>query len=584
MRWRAVSCGRLDSVVGSDAGVPVDAHVRTAPSIEPLALLGPVLAEAPGTVALACHHLVTGERFELRGDEPMPAAGLIQVPLAVAAHQAAERGELSLEDRPAADAPTWRALIRRMLVAGDIAATDALIDRLGAGAIEALSETLSLTNTTMRRRNGQPAAHDPAAGDATTTAGEMVTLLTALHRGDLVDTDATDELTALLRSPRDVRLDGGVPVGVPSAGTADEAGRCHVARILGGAAPWVLVVLAEGEPPLTEALIVRLATEIANHFEHRMRDVEAVRRRLVERRAALVPDARLAFDTLAIEWRAGEAVRTGATTVEARWSETIAGVRDEAEFLVGRPGVVAVPCLQVRREPGHTYELVSQARLGDPVTLLQEGPNGWLLRTPDGRVGYGKRSNLRAGDGWSPTHRVTAPLVTVTASDGAVFQLSAGSRLVALGGDEFALPDGRECRVPPGCVRPCDDRGTPGGVLAFARRLLGLPYLWGGATSWGIDCSGLVQLAHAVEGVSLPRDADQQQAATAPIATTAELTPGDLVFFPGHVGLALGDDEYLHASAQVGFVTVNSFDPAAPHFHPWLSKNFTAGGRSPLAC
>jgi beta-lactamase class A len=83
-------------------------------------------------------------------------------------------------------------------------------------------------------------------------------------------------------------------------------------------------------------------------------------------------------------------------------------------------------------------------------------------------------------------------------------------------------------------------------------------------------------------GVGLPRDADQQQDALPKVGAIAELAPGDLVFFPGHVGIYLGEGEFIHASAQAGMVTINSFDPASPRFDTWLHDNFTGGGRSPL--
>ena len=235
-----------------------------------------------------------------------------------------------------------------------------------------------------------------------------------------------------------------------------------------------------------------------------------------------------------------------------------------------------------RGGPGHARELVSQLRLGDPVEVLEQGAEWHRLRGPDGYVAYGKANNVTLMDTWHPTHMVVAPFVRIELPEEREMVLSAGTRLVQAGPGRYRLPDGVELAIPEG-LAPLGKRGDVASVLAFAKCFLGLPYLWGGTSCWGLDCSGLVQLAYAVHGVQLPRDADQQQAATEPVAQVAELQAGDLVFFPGHVGISLGGGRYIHASAKVGCVTVNAFDPADPLFDPDLLSSFTGGGRSPLA-
>jgi len=109
-------------------------------------------------------------------------------------------------------------------------------------------------------------------------------------------------------------------------------------------------------------------------------------------------------------------------------------------------------------------------------------------------------------------------------------------------------------------VKPVDPqaaprRGTPGELAATARRFLGVPYLWGGMTAHGIDCSGLVSRVYHAHGVRLPRDANLQYETpdTAPVERDA-LLPGDLLFFGEdagnvtHVGLYLGDGRFVNAT------------------------------------
>lgn len=114
-------------------------------------------------------------------------------------------------------------------------------------------------------------------------------------------------------------------------------------------------------------------------------------------------------------------------------------------------------------------------------------------------------------------------------------------------------------------------------VIGYARQFLGVPYLWGG-TSWaGIDCSGFVQLCYRTGGYFIPRDADQQNGFLYHAIERTQMLAGDLIFFGSkeitHVGMALNDHEYIHAEGQnYHRVTINSFNSADEHYYPRLDQ------------
>lgn len=111
-------------------------------------------------------------------------------------------------------------------------------------------------------------------------------------------------------------------------------------------------------------------------------------------------------------------------------------------------------------------------------------------------------------------------------------------------------------------------------VITYARSLLDRPYLWGGTTAKGIDCSGFVQLCYRMGGSIIPRDADQQHDALTRSVPRKEMQEGDLIFFGSksitHVGMALNNKEYIHAAGGGKGVIINSFDPTDEQYDQHL--------------
>src|SRR5262245_47571052 len=239
----------------------------------------------------------------------------------------------------------------------------------------------------------------------------------------------------------------------------------------------------------------------------------------------------------------------------------LAGKVEATRFVDGQVREIADASAPVRRSPSPDAQLDTEALKGERVTIYDSNEEGWSWGqlAADGYVGYMPTSALRE-PGPPPTHRVAVPRTLVFPGPSIKLPplegLSFGCRL-AVKRIEGALAVTDSNGFVPACHLVPVDSSEPD-FVAVAEQFLGVPYLWGGKSSLGLDCSGLVQIALTASGVASPRDSDMQERALGGAVPLSDLQRGDLVFWKDHVAIARDATTFIHANA---FHMAVAFEP-----------------------
>ena len=232
------------------------------------------------------------------------------------------------------------------------------------------------------------------------------------------------------------------------------------------------------------------------------------------------------------------------------------GKVEATRFVTGEEFEITDAIAPLRRASSSDAELMTQALKGERVTVYDRNSEGWAWGqlNSDGYVGWLPDGALSKPKG-PPTHKVTALLTFAFPGPSIklppVETLAMGASLIVLRQQgSFAVT--REGWYLPGQhLDPIDHRAPD--FVAIAERFVGAPYLWGGKSSVGIDCSGLVQVSLTAAGTGCPRDSDMQQDGLGRELNPQEaktLRRGDLIFWKGHVAIARDADTIVHANAH----------------------------------
>lgn len=272
--------------------------------------------------------------------------------------------------------------------------------------------------------------------------------------------------------------------------------------------------------------------------------------------------------------------------------------------------VVTLSVANIRSQPDHSAELATQALLGTPLKVLNQTSYWYQVQTPDNYISWVDKDgiqlmNASEFDAWQRGKKLIYTEIygfsygEPNASAQTVSDLVGGDivRLEKETGDYYhiAFPDGRESFIPKTAAQPYEKwlaslQISEESLVHTAKKLMGIPYLWGGTSLKGVDCSGFTKTVYFLNGLVLPRDASQQVHTGDAIDTSNgydQLQPGDLLFFgkPAtdttservvHVGMWIGKGEFIHSS---GKVEINSFDPKAANFDEPNFKRFLRAKR-----
>lgn len=287
------------------------------------------------------------------------------------------------------------------------------------------------------------------------------------------------------------------------------------------------------------------------------------------------------------------------STLEARGYEAVDSLRllPDEEGLEGKTyGIINLSVASLRVEPDYSSEMTTQALLGMPVRVLER--NGWYrIQTPDDYIAWVHRVSVLPVTRKELTAWNRAEKVVVTSHYAFVYSqpdrrsqtvsdVVAGNRLKLEGteGDFYRVsyPDGRRGYVEKSVALPEREwrknlKQDAASIIRTAHTLMGVPYLWAGTSSKGVDCSGFVRTVLFMHDIIIPRDASQQAYVGQHIDIAPDfsnLRPGDLVFFGRkataerkervvHVGIYIGGRRFIHSQ---GDVRISSFDPQDERF------------------
>ncbi|WP_113664277.1 C40 family peptidase [Pedobacter nanyangensis] len=282
-------------------------------------------------------------------------------------------------------------------------------------------------------------------------------------------------------------------------------------------------------------------------------------------------------------------------------------------------GVTTISVANNRSQPFHGAELMTQTLLGTPIQILKKQGGFYLVKSPDGYLAWTDGGAIAPMDqaafkAWQAAKKIVYlndyghALAKPELSSARVSDLVAGNILKYVAQEngfvKVAFPDGREAYIPANQTtdylawlkQPLPNADA---ILKTAQTLIGVPYLWGGTSIKGVDCSGFTKTAYFLNGIMIPRDASQQALVGEPLDVLENdsisvekclknLKPGDLMFFSAakrrginngrvsHTAIYMGNGQFIQSA---GMVKISSILPTAPNYDEYQTKTLVGARR-----
>ena len=349
-------------------------------------------------------------------------------------------------------------------------------------------------------------------------------------------------------------------------------------------------------------------------------DVENVIHQIKEKFA---PDKRTAIFEIETKKSGDEFIMYGETNIPEAEEELLSelharnyNVVDSVKLLPDEElgdeiyGIVNLSVANIRSTPSHPAELATQSLLGTPLKIYKKRRGWYLVQTPDKYISWVDNAGIEQVnksklDEWINSEKTiiladyTFAYKNPSEDSERVSDLVAGDILKNLGEErnycKVEFPDGRTGYVKKDECKSMDEwiaglNPDEDSIVNTAKRYMGLPYLWGGTSTKGYDCSGFTKTVYYLNGIILQRDASQQTLYGELVDTEngfENLRPGDLLFFGRkaeegkkervtHVGIYIGDNDFIHSAGIVG---INSFDKNKPNFSEYRFNSFIRARR-----
>ncbi|MDR2293479.1 MAG: C40 family peptidase [Prevotellaceae bacterium] len=338
-------------------------------------------------------------------------------------------------------------------------------------------------------------------------------------------------------------------------------------------------------------------------------------------RQQFVPDRRVNVFDIKIKYADDKITLKGITTLAEAKAELLRQLQTDnkniADSITVLPeqslgdevfGIVTLSVASMRTSGDYAAEMATQALLGTPVKILQNG--SWLrIQTPDRYISYTYAGNIKRMNRQQFNEWISAPKIIFTENYGFAYTEPNSNDVISdlvIGNilkleDEIeqyykvSYPDGRIAYVDKKQSKKSDEwlssvNLTGDNIATYGKRFMGVPYLWGGTSSKAMDCSGFAKTVYFMHGVILQRDASQQYYTGQPIDIDDDykkLKPGDLLFFGskaqkgkkeriGHVAIYTGNKQFIHEATQV---KTGSLDPSAPNYDKYNTNRLVRASR-----